>query len=75
MCEFCENIGIGIPNYQFADDEEPDYKNSSGEFIELRNIAGKYALVFSNSADEYGYGALYVNNCPICGRKLTETEE
>lgn len=70
MCEFCKNIGIGIPNYTFYDEELPTHKNFSGEFIELRKIANKIALVFSNSADEYGYGALDVNNCPMCGRKL-----
>lgn len=72
MCEFCENVGIGVPNYTFGDDELSTYKNSSGEFIELRKIVDKIALVFSNSADEYGYGALNVNFCPMCGRKLTE---
>lgn len=72
MCEFCKNIGIGVPNYTFGDEEVDTYKNSNGEFIELRKIAGKNCLVFSNSADEYGYGSLNVNNCPMCGRKLTE---
>lgn len=74
MCEYCKNIGIGIPNYTFCDEELPTHKNFSGEFIELRKIVDKIALVFSNSAEEYGYGALNVNYCPICGRKLTETE-
>lgn len=74
MCEFCENVGIGMPNYTFGDDEVPTYKNSSGEFIELRKIADKFSLVFSNSADEYEYSVLNVNFCPMCGRKLKEEE-
>lgn len=46
MCEFCENIGIGVPNYTFGDEEVDTYKNSSGEFIELRKIDGKIVSYF-----------------------------
>ena len=51
MCEFCENIGIGIPDLDFL---TPD-KNGripSGDAIEIRKIADKHALVFTNSANE-----------------------
>jgi hypothetical protein len=44
----------------------------SGDAIEIRKIMNKNALVFTNSADEYGAGALNINYCPICGRKLVE---
>lgn len=71
MCEFCENIGIGIPNWDFLDETKPTY---SGEAIEIRRVINNNALVYTNSADEYGYGALNINFCPICGRKLSEVE-
>lgn len=27
-------------------------------------------LLYDNSADEYSYGRVSINYCPICGRKL-----
>lgn len=71
MCEFCENIGIGIPNWDFSDETKPTFY---GNAIEIRRIMENNALVYTNSADEYGYGALNINYCPICGRKLSEVE-
>lgn len=71
MCNFCKNIGIGIPDWDFL---TPD-KNGripSGDAIEIRKIADKHALVFTNSAGEYGAGAINIAFCPICGRKLVE---
>lgn len=67
MCEFCKNIGIGIPKWDFCNEKSPNY---SGIAIEIRNITNNPSLVFTNSADEYGAGALSINYCPICGRKL-----
>ena len=71
MCEFCENIGIGLPdcNFLHEDDEEivPD-----GMKIEIRKVIDKTALVFTNSADEYGAGAINIRFCPMCGRKLVK---
>jgi hypothetical protein len=67
MCKFCENIGIGIPKWDFCNEKSPNY---SGIAIEIRNITNNPSLVFTNSADEYGAGALSINYCPICGRKL-----
>ena len=74
MCDFCENIGIGIPCLNFSDQDEPNWIRS-GEYIGIRQILNRKALVFTNSADEYGYGALDIIFCPICGRKLDEEKE
>ncbi len=71
MCDFCKNIGIGIPDWDFL---TPD-KNGripSGDAIEIRKIVDKHALVFTNSADEYDAGTLNIAFCPMCGRKLVE---
>lgn len=69
MCEFCKNIGIGIPDWDFLPEEDSDIV-PSGDKIEIRKIMNHNALVFTNSANEYGAGALNINFCPICGRKL-----
>lgn len=71
MCEFCKNIGIGLPNWDFLPEEVSDIVPSGIE-IEIRKIMDYNALVFTNSANEYGAGALNINYCPICGRKLVE---
>ena len=71
MCEFCENIGIGIPDWDFITPDK-DGIIPSGYAIEIRKIADKHALVFTNSAGEYGAGAINIAFCPICGRKLVE---
>lgn len=71
MCEFCKNIGIGIPDWDFLLEEDSDIV-PSGDKIEIRKIMNHNALVFTNSANEYGAGALNINYCPICGRKLVE---
>nr|DAX05509.1 MAG TPA: NADH-PPase NADH pyrophosphatase zinc ribbon domain [Bacteriophage sp.] len=73
MCGLCKNIGIGIPDWDFL---TPD-KNGripSGDAIEIRKIADKHALVFTNSADEYDAGALNISFCPMCGRKLVKND-
>lgn len=69
MCDLCKDIGIGVPNWDFLPEEDSDIV-SSGIKIEIRKITDNNALVFTNSADEYGAGALSINYCPICGRKL-----
>lgn len=74
MCEFCENIGVGIPNLNFADSTARNWIKS-GEYIGIREIINRKALVFTNSANEYGYGALDINYCPICGRDLRSAED
>lgn len=71
MCEFCKNIGIGLPDWNFLPGEDSDIVPGGIE-IEIRKIIDYNALVFTNSADEYGAGALNINYCPICGRKLVE---
>lgn len=70
MCEFCNDIGIGLPDWDFLPGEDSD--KSSGIEIEIRKIIDYNALVFTNSADEYGAGALNINYCLMCGRKLAE---
>jgi hypothetical protein len=69
MCEFCKNIGIGLPDWDFLPGEDSDIVPSGME-IEIRKITDHNALVFTNSANEYG--ALNINYCPICGRKLVQ---
>ena len=69
MCEFCENIGIGIPKWDFCNEKSQNY---SGVAIDIRNITNNMSLVFTNSADEYGFGYIKINYCPMCGRKLVE---
>lgn len=69
MCEFCKNIGIGIPDWDFLTTDE-NGRTPSGVEIEIRKIVDKHALVFTNSAGEYGAGVANIAFCPICGRKL-----
>lgn len=69
MCEFCKKIGIGLPGWDFMPKEEENIV-PTGYAIEIRKIVNKNALVFTNSANEYGPGALDIQFCPICGRKL-----
>lgn len=71
MCEFCKDIGIGIPDWDFLTLDE-NGRVPSGEEIEIRKIVDKYALVFTNSASEHGAGALTIAFCPMCGEKLRE---
>ena len=71
MCEFCKNIGIGIPDWDFLTPDK-NGKVPSGNKIEIRKIVDKHALVFTNSADEYGAGAINIKFCPMCGRELSE---
>ena len=71
MCDFCKNIGIGIPDWDFLTQDE-NGRTTSGDAIEIRKIVDKHALVFTNSADEYGAGALNISFCPMCGRELSE---
>lgn len=69
-CDFCENIGIGIPDWTFGDDELPTFKGYNGHATEIRIIANKPSLVFTNSANEYGFGYINIDYCPICGKKI-----
>lgn len=71
MCDFCKSIGAGIPDWDFITPDESE-RVPSGEKIEIRKIVDKHALVFTNSAGEYGAGALNIAFCPMCGRKLVE---
>ena len=73
MCEFCENIAKDVPNWNFRYNNETDIC-PSGDAIDLLNVNGYIALVFTNSADEYEYGHAKVNYCPICGRDLRSEE-
>ena len=58
MCDFCKNIGIGIPKLDFCNEKSPNY---SGVAIDIRNITNNTSLVFTNSADEYGFGYIKIN--------------
>lgn len=69
MCDFCKQIGIEMPNWDFINPDETGIIPSGIE-IEIRKCLNKPALVFTNSANEYGAGVLNINYCPICGRKL-----
>ena len=57
MCNFCKNIGIGIPDWDFLTPDE-NGRVPSGIKAELRKILDDGAIIFTNSAEEYGYGAL-----------------
>ena len=59
MCNFCKNIGIGIPDWDFLTPDE-NGRVPSGIKAELRKILDDGAIIFTNSAEEYGYGALCV---------------
>lgn len=74
MCDLCKDIGIGIPDWDFLTPDK-NGKVPSDIKIEIRKITDINALVFTNSAGEYGAGALNINYCPICGRKLVEEYE
>ena len=71
MCDFCKNIGIGIPDWDFLTPDE-NGRVPSGIKAELRKILDDRVIVFTNSAEEYGYGVLNIMFCPMCGRKLVE---
>ena len=71
MCEFCENIGIGLPDWNFLPKDDAEIV-PNGIKIEIRKVIDKTALVFTNSADEYGAGAINIRFCPMCGRKLVK---
>ena len=71
MCKFCENIGIGLPDWNFLPKDDAEIV-PNGIKIEIRKVIDKTALVFTNSADEYGAGAINIRFCPICGRKLVK---
>lgn len=71
MCEFCKNIGTGIPDWNFLHEDDVEIV-PNGIKIEIRKVIDKTALVFTNSADEYGAGAINIRFCPMCGRKLVE---
>lgn len=57
-CEYCEDIKIGISNW----DAEC--------MAEIRKILDKNVLVFTNCGNKYRYAYFKINYCPICGRKL-----
>ena len=71
MCDFCKNIRTGMPEWNFLILDE-NGRVSSGIEIEIRKITDKHALVFTNSAGEYGAGAISIAFCPMCGRKLVK---
>ena len=71
MCEFCKDIGIGLPNWNFLNEDNLAII-PSGIKIEIRKIIDKPALVFTNSADEYGAGSINIKFFPMCGRELSE---
>ena len=71
MCEFCKDIGIGLPDWNFLPEDDEEIIPSGIE-IEIRKIIDETALVFTNSADEYGAGAINIKFCPMCGRELRE---
>ena len=73
MCEFCKDIGIGLPNWNFLHDDNLAII-PSGIKIEIRKIVDKTALVFTNSAEEYGSGAINIKFCPMCGRELCHSD-
>ena len=64
MCEFCDGREKRIENgftYGFA-------------YIIKNRLCGSYSLRYDNSCGEYGEGAVEINYCPICGRKLEEDQ-
>ena len=69
MCDFCENIGIFIPKWDLCNEKTQNY---SGVDIDIRYITNNMRLAFTNSDDEYGFGYIKINYCPICGRKLVK---
>lgn len=71
MCEFCGSIGIGLPDWDFNPKDDED-KVPPGVAIEIRKILNNNTLVFTNSANEYGAGAIDIRFCPMCGRKLVK---
>ena len=71
MCDLCKYIVIGIPDWDFLTPDK-NGKVPSGNKIEIRKIVDKHALVFTNSEDEYGAGAINIKFFPMCGSKLSE---
>lgn len=60
MCEFCDGKGKRIKN------------GFTYGRVMINKMHGLYILRFDNSGNEYGYGQVEINYCPICGRKLME---
>ena len=73
MCKFCENIQKDVPNWNFEYNEETN-SLPIGDAIDLLSIHGYTALAFTNSADEYEFGHIKVNYCPMCGRDLRSVQ-
>ena len=48
MCNFCKNIGIGIPDWDFLTPDE-NGRVPSGIKAELRKILDDGAIIFTNS--------------------------
>jgi hypothetical protein len=57
-CEFCRDIPVGLPLVE------------TDLYIEIRKSISDNVLLFSNCGDERGCGALKINFCPMCGRRL-----
>ena len=62
-----------MPDWNFLPEDDEEIIPSGIE-IEIRKIIDKTALVFINSADEYGAGAINIKFCPMCGRDLRSEE-
>lgn len=60
-----------MPDWDFLTPDESG-RVPSGIKIEIRKVTGEHALVFTNSAGEYGAEAINIAFCPMCGRKLVE---
>ena len=71
MCKFCENIGIGLTDWNFLPEDDAEIV-PNGIKIEIRKVIDKTALVFTNSADQYGAGAINIRFCHMCDRELSE---
>ena len=48
MCEFCENIGIGLPNWNFMPDDDSETVPSGIEIEIRKNIIKKIAKVLQD---------------------------
>ena len=80
MCEFCENIKTISEEDRYA--KHPLKANSDDfpkrEKLILAKLNGKIIFYGFNkyfSEDDAMYDNLEAVFCPICGKKLTETEE
>lgn len=65
MCEYCEGDKFIL---------EDRYERGAASF-KWMSLHSNGLLVFNTDGNEYERGEVYINYCPMCGRKLKEADD